>query len=120
MTDSMTSAVTDRGTDRTYRAVNLLGRTLMRALGLTVRASGTEHLPKSGPVILAMTHVSYPDFVFVEKAAVERGRYVRFMCRHDIWVRARRVGNGPDAAHPGQPGDTGVLLSGRPPAAPRG
>ena len=86
MTDTVTGSGTDRGTDRTYRAVNLLGRTLMRALGLTVRTSGTEHLPETGPVILAMTHVSYPDFVFVEKAAVERGRYVRFMCRHDIWV----------------------------------
>ena len=34
---------------------------------------------------MAATHVSYPDFVFIEKAAIGRGRYVRFMTRHDIW-----------------------------------
>jgi len=71
--------------DGMYRAVNLLGRGLMRALDLTVRFSGLEHLPTTGPVILASTHVSYPDFVFVEKAAVQRQRFVRFMCRHDVW-----------------------------------
>lgn len=74
-------------TDKTYRVANLLGRLLLRALAIKVRASGTEHLPRGGPVILAMTHVSYPDFLFVEKAAVGRGRYVRFMCRYDIWVK---------------------------------
>ncbi len=35
--------------------------------------------------MLAATHVSYPDFVFIEKAAVTRGRYVRFLTRHDVW-----------------------------------
>src|SRR4249919_2901367 len=71
--------------DGLYRAVNVLGRGLMRALDLTVRPSGLAHLPTAGPVILAATHVSYPDFVFIEKAAIERGRYLRFMCRHDVW-----------------------------------
>ena len=71
--------------DRVYRVVNAVGNGLMRALGLTVRVSGAEHLPSSGPVLLAATHVAYPDFVFIEKAAVRRDRYVRFMCRHDVW-----------------------------------
>ena len=71
--------------DRVYRAVNLVGRGLMRALDLTVRRSGVEHLPSVGPVILAATHVAYPDFIFIEQAAVERARFVRFMCRHDVW-----------------------------------
>ena len=44
-----------------------------------------EHVPRSGPVILAANHVAYPDFVFVEKAAVQRGRYVRFLTRYDVW-----------------------------------
>jgi 1-acyl-sn-glycerol-3-phosphate acyltransferase len=73
--------------ERVYKAVNLLGLGLMRALDLTVRTSGVEHLPTTGAVILAATHVSYPDFVFIEKAAAQRQRFVRFMCRHDVWNR---------------------------------
>ncbi|PKH43742.1 1-acyl-sn-glycerol-3-phosphate acyltransferases [Nocardioides alpinus] len=68
-----------------YRATNLLGRAALRLLGVDTRWSGIEHLPPSGPVLLAATHVSYPDFVMIEQAAVTRGRYLRFMCRHDIW-----------------------------------
>jgi 1-acyl-sn-glycerol-3-phosphate acyltransferase len=72
--------------DRVYRAVNRLGRGVLRALDARVRVTGEQHLPSSGPVLLAINHVSYPDFVLVEKAAVERDRYVRFMCRHDAWA----------------------------------
>lgn len=71
--------------DPVYRFVNTLGRTALRALGLDVRWSGLEHLPTTGPVVLAVTHVSYPDFIFVERAALTTGRYVRFLTRHDVW-----------------------------------
>ncbi len=71
--------------ERVYRATNVLGRAALRLLGVDTRWTGLENVPVSGPVILAATHVSYPDFVLIEQAAVERGRYVRFMCRHDIW-----------------------------------
>ena len=47
--------------------------------------TGLEHLPRQGPAVVAATHVSYPDFVFIERAAVEAGRYLRFMTRHDVW-----------------------------------
>lgn len=68
-----------------YRAANRLGRCLLGALRVDVHAEGMAHLPRSGPVLLASTHAGYLDFVIIERAAVERGRYVRFMCRHDIW-----------------------------------
>lgn len=68
-----------------YGIVNGLGRMALRALRLDVRWSGLEHVPTDGPVLLPSTHASYPDFVFIERAAVERGRYVRFMARHDVW-----------------------------------
>jgi 1-acyl-sn-glycerol-3-phosphate acyltransferase len=71
--------------DRFYRAVNLAGRGLLRALAIDVRCEGVEHLPRRGPVVLAANHVSFPDFVFVERAAATRGRYVRFLCRYDVW-----------------------------------
>jgi 1-acyl-sn-glycerol-3-phosphate acyltransferase len=36
-------------------------------------------------VILAANHASYADFVLLQRAAVERDRRVRFLCRHDAW-----------------------------------
>ena len=71
--------------DPVYRLVNGIGRVALKALALDVQWTGAEHLPSSGPVIVAATHGSYPDFVFIERAAVSRGRYVRFMTRHDVW-----------------------------------
>jgi 1-acyl-sn-glycerol-3-phosphate acyltransferase len=72
-------------TERVYRATNLLGRGVLRLLGVDTRWTGLEHVPAEGPVVLAATHVSYPDFLWIERAAVEQRRYVRFMCRHDVW-----------------------------------
>jgi 1-acyl-sn-glycerol-3-phosphate acyltransferase len=71
--------------ERTYRAAVVLGRTGLRALGMRVTGIGAEHIPTSGSVLLAATHVSYPDFVFVQEAARSSGRYIRFMTRHDVW-----------------------------------
>lgn len=71
--------------DGVYRFVNGIGRVALRALLLDVRWSGEEHVPRSGPVVLAATHVSYPDFVFIERAVLDRGRFIRFMTRHDVW-----------------------------------
>lgn len=71
--------------DRTYKVVNVLGRAALRALDVRVHVHGAEHLPTSGPVVLAANHVSYLDFVVLERAAVERGRYLRFLTRYDVW-----------------------------------
>ena len=78
--------------ERVYRTTNVLGRAALRLLGVDTRWTGIEHLPRSGPVLLAATHVSYPDFLVLEQAAVSRGRFLRFLCRHDIWhVRGVRA-----------------------------
>jgi 1-acyl-sn-glycerol-3-phosphate acyltransferase len=71
--------------ERTYRFAVALGHGAMRALDLTVEGVGAEHVPTSGPVLLAATHISYPDFVFIQSAARSSGRFVRFMTRHDVW-----------------------------------
>jgi 1-acyl-sn-glycerol-3-phosphate acyltransferase len=68
-----------------YRFVNLLGRVMLRALGVRLHVRGVENVPRSGPVIIACNHVGYLDFVLVEAAAVRRGRYVRFLARYDSW-----------------------------------
>jgi 1-acyl-sn-glycerol-3-phosphate acyltransferase len=70
--------------DRLYRSVIGAGRALLRALDLTVRSAGAEHVPVDGPVVLAANHVSFPDFVFVQQPLMRR-RLVRFMCRADMW-----------------------------------
>jgi 1-acyl-sn-glycerol-3-phosphate acyltransferase len=76
--------VTRRG-NRTYRAAVALGRFGLRALDLEVRGTGLHHVPATGPVLLAATHASYPDFLFIQAAAGPTGRFVRFMTRHDVW-----------------------------------
>jgi 1-acyl-sn-glycerol-3-phosphate acyltransferase len=71
--------------DRVYRVTNVLGRTLLRALRVDVRIHGLERVPTQGPVVVASTHNSFLDFVMLEYAAAQRGRFVRFLARHDVW-----------------------------------
>jgi 1-acyl-sn-glycerol-3-phosphate acyltransferase len=85
--------------ERVYRSVIRSGRALLRALDLTVRSEGQEHVPADGPVVLAATHVSFPDFLFVSQPLLGR-RLVRFMCRADIWdtpLPGKPVGRGMEA-----------------------
>ena len=61
------------------------GRLLLRALGIRLTVEGAEHLPRSGPVLVASNHVSFLDFVLVGRAALPSRRHVRFLARHDVW-----------------------------------
>lgn len=71
--------------DLVYRLVNGLGRVVLLLLGVRVRVVGAENVPRSGPVIVACNHAGYLDFILVEKAVIRRGRYLRFLSRHDVW-----------------------------------
>jgi 1-acyl-sn-glycerol-3-phosphate acyltransferase len=71
--------------DTVYRLVNRVGRGALWGLGLDVHWTGAEQVPTEGPVILAANHVSYPDFVFIQRAVLDRRRHVRFLTRHDVW-----------------------------------
>ncbi len=62
-----------------------LGRALLAGLDLRVRATGTEHVPATGPVVLAANHVSFPDFVLVGRALRGTEHRVRFFCRREVW-----------------------------------
>ena len=68
-----------------YAGTILLGRALLRGLDMERVWHGTEHLPRTGPVLLASNHASFPDFAFVGEAGLSRGRRIRFLCRHDMW-----------------------------------
>lgn len=83
--------MTGRTDERWYRCALGLGRLALRALDVTLDVSGLETVPTDGPVVLAATHVSYPDFLPIGVAAHRRGRYVRFMTRHDVWDRRWRA-----------------------------
>ena len=56
----------------TYPAVIGAARVAFRGLGLRLRVDGDEHVPRSGPVLLASTHVSFLDFLLVGLAAREQ------------------------------------------------
>jgi 1-acyl-sn-glycerol-3-phosphate acyltransferase len=46
---------------------------------------GTEHVPTSGPALLAVNHISYVDFIFGGLAAQPSKRLVRFMAKKEIF-----------------------------------
>ena len=79
--------------DLTYKCATGLGWVAMTVLGIDVVATDAHHVPRSGPVLLAATHVSYPDFLFIQAAARARSRYVRFMTRHDVWHQRPLAGS---------------------------
>ena len=68
-----------------YAAATAVGKAMLTGLDVTVRSGGQEHVPESGPVVLAANHVSFPDFVFIGQAMRSTHRYVRFMARRETW-----------------------------------
>jgi 1-acyl-sn-glycerol-3-phosphate acyltransferase len=70
-----------RPSDRTYRVVVRLVAALFRLLGLRFTVRGAEHLPATGPAVIASNHTGFLDFMFIGYAARERGRLVRFMSK---------------------------------------
>ena len=82
-------------TDTVYRAVIGAGRVTLRALDLRIELSGDEHVPTSGPVVLAANHVSFLDFLLVGLTADRSRRLVRFLARHEVfehWASRRLMG----------------------------
>jgi 1-acyl-sn-glycerol-3-phosphate acyltransferase len=71
-----------------YPAAIGTARLVFRALDLRVTVAGDEHVPATGPVVLASNHVSFLDFMLVGLAARRARRHVRFLARHDIWDAA--------------------------------
>ena len=74
-----------RPSDRTYRNVVRLVAGFFRLLGLRITVRGAEHLPATGPAVVATNHTGFLDFTFVGYAARERGRLVRFMSKLSVF-----------------------------------
>lgn len=67
----------------TYRCAMLACSPVVRAWG-RLAVSGLEHLPRSGPVLLAGNHDSYWDPVVVGVAALPR-RQIRALAKSTLW-----------------------------------
>lgn len=71
--------------DVPYRVVIAAARGGFRALGQKITITGLEHVPPTGPFLLASNHISYVDFVYAGLAGVEAGRLVRFMAKRELF-----------------------------------
>ena len=71
--------------DITYPPIIWTAKAAFKVLGLKFQMSGTEHIPRSGPALLAVNHVSYLDFIFGGLAAQPSKRLVRFMAKKEIF-----------------------------------
>lgn len=71
--------------DVVYRRVVRVAELGFRLLGLRIEVRGAEHVPSTGPAILASTHASFLDFTVVGLPAERRGRYARFMAKQAVF-----------------------------------
>jgi 1-acyl-sn-glycerol-3-phosphate acyltransferase len=65
----------------------VIGATLafFKTMSWPIRVEGSEHIPATGPAVIATNHVGYLDFTFVGYGARERGRVVRFMAKKEVF-----------------------------------
>ncbi len=60
--------------------------TMFRAMSWDVRVTGSEHIPATGPAVVATNHVGYMDFIFVGAAVREQQRRrLRFLAKKEIF-----------------------------------
>ena len=73
------------GSEPVYRTVIGAALSIFRLMDWRVRIFGSDHVPTTGPAVLASNHVGYLDFVFVGYGAREQGRLVRFMAKEEVF-----------------------------------
>lgn len=73
------------GRDLTYPVVVAAAKTWFRLGGVRVRMTGTEHIPRTGGVLLAVNHLSFVDYVMAGYPGVERGRLTRFVAKKEVF-----------------------------------
>ena len=71
--------------DLTYPPIIITAKAGFRLLGQRFQLTGTEHVPRTGGVLLAYNHISYVDFVYGGLAADPSGRLVRFMAKRELF-----------------------------------
>ena len=71
--------------DITYPPVILTAKTAFRLLGQKFLMSGTEHVPRTGGVLVAVNHISYVDFIYGGLPVERIGRLPRFMAKRELF-----------------------------------
>jgi 1-acyl-sn-glycerol-3-phosphate acyltransferase len=69
-----------------YPPVIRMAQLGFKAMGLKLTVTGSENVPRTGGAVLASTHVSYLDFIFVGLGAHESRRLVRFMAKRQVFA----------------------------------
>ena len=59
--------------------------TLFKVMGWRIHTEGIEHIPVTGPAVVATNHIGYLDFTFVGYAIRPRGRLLRFLAKKEIF-----------------------------------
>jgi 1-acyl-sn-glycerol-3-phosphate acyltransferase len=68
-----------------YTNVIRTAKLAMRVLGQPIDITGLEHLPRTGPALLALNHIGYVDFVYGGFGPDRIGRRVRFMAKRELF-----------------------------------
>ncbi len=69
-----------------YDSIIAVARTLWAAQGIKFSISGVEHIPTSGPGVVAINHTGYLDFTLAGVPAFLQGkRKVRFMAKKEVF-----------------------------------
>jgi 1-acyl-sn-glycerol-3-phosphate acyltransferase len=68
-----------------YPLVVLAWKALSRSMGWRVLVTGEDRIPLTGPGLLASNHVSYLDPVMLGWAVHQRGRWLRFMAKREMF-----------------------------------
>ncbi len=68
-----------------YRGIVVAAKTGFRVLDQQISLVGTDRVPRTGGVLLAVNHISYVDFVYGGLAANPSGRLVRFMAKRELF-----------------------------------
>ena len=68
-----------------YRLVVGVCVAIFRLMGWRVTIRGADHVPRSGPAVIATNHIGYLDFTFVGYAARPSRRLVRFLAKKEVF-----------------------------------
>lgn len=68
-----------------YPPVTAFAISVFKAMGWKIDVTGTEHVPASGPAVIATNHVGYLDFTFIGYTARASGRRVRFLAKKEVF-----------------------------------
>jgi 1-acyl-sn-glycerol-3-phosphate acyltransferase len=70
-----------------YSSVSGVFEAGFRLAGIDLTVEGVEHLPRSGPAIVASNHIGYLDFAFVMLGPPRPRREMAFLARGDLFDR---------------------------------